>query len=473
MKIMKIVVFGVGDYFNSRKEKLKGCGDIIGYTDNNKTLWGKSIDGIRIVRPEEIMDLHFDIVVIMSIFAHSIKQQLLELGVREESVRFFTEYYGEVKKNELKIYFQPDFPINAGKRKILIISNFIRYSSAYTIVVNTILALRLQGYQVAVASVDGDEGAIDGIRKKGIVVITYGNLHHAAKEELFWIREYDCVIVNTSYYLGSIIEISKIRPVIWWIHEPPKYIKASFDYLNKYRREDFEEISVYAVCHPAKRGMEECLPEKDIGILTYGIEEEAEKRGNRRKNGKVVFAVIGYVSPIKAQDLFIEAVANLGEEEKQKAEFWLIGSINEIGFGHTVREMAEKEKGIRIFGEVSREEMGNLYNEIDVVVNPSRTDLLPMVIAEGMQHAKVCITSDATGMAAYIRNGENGFVFRTEDYQALAACMRRMIDHPEEALRIGKKGKETYDQFFSITSFAAHLDEIIRKAKERYASRQG
>lgn len=458
---MKIVVFGVGDYFNSRKEKLKKCGEIVGYIDSNHALWGKSIDGIQIVRPEAIHDFDFDIIVIMSIFAYEIKQKLTGLGVREEKIKFFTEYYGEVYQNRLNILFSPDYFVHSPKGKVLIISNFIRYSSAYTIVIHTISALKLQGYQVAVASIDGEECAMEKIRKRGATVLICGNLHHAAKEELFWIENFDCVIVNTSYYLGSIVEISKIRPVIWWIHEPPSYVKASFDYLNKYQQKDFENISVYAVCGIARQGVEACLPGKRAEILTYGIEDEAGKRAARLHKDKFVFAVIGYVSPIKAQDIFIKAVKCLSEEEKQKAEFWIIGSISEVGYGFEIRKMAEKEACIRIFGEISREEMGDIYNEIDVVVNPSRMDLLPMVIAEGMQYSKVCITSSATGMAEYIRNGENGFVFRTEDYEDLAENFVRLMSNPEAAAQIGRKGKEIYDRFFSITAFAQRINEIV------------
>ena len=45
---MNIIVFGVGDYFNSRKQTLENRVNIVGYIDNNPNVYGKHIAGIPI-----------------------------------------------------------------------------------------------------------------------------------------------------------------------------------------------------------------------------------------------------------------------------------------------------------------------------------------------------------------------------------------------------------------------------------------
>ena len=64
---MNIIVFGVGDYFNSRKQTLENRVNIVGYIDNNPNVYGKHIAGIPIVKPEEILTSRYDFIVIMSV----------------------------------------------------------------------------------------------------------------------------------------------------------------------------------------------------------------------------------------------------------------------------------------------------------------------------------------------------------------------------------------------------------------------
>lgn len=457
---MDIVIFGVGDYFNSRKSTIENQINIVGYIDNNPAVHGKHIGKLQIVKPSNILTMVYDFVVVMSVFAFEMKRQLEEMGVPKQKIKSYNEFYGELEKSKLVLWFGKSMDRGLGLPRILVIFNFMRYSSAYTLNLNIIDALINQGLDVSVATVAGEKACIKEIQEKGITVLTYGNLHFAEPEELFWIKNYDCVIANNVYMVDCVSVISELRPVIWWLHEPKNYVKATIDLDESYNQKKFNNIDICAVSEKARDDYWQCDRGKKIKILPIGIKDE---RVVSKKAGieKIVFATIGYVGPIKGQDIFIDAISKLSEAEKEKAEFWIVGHIGEVGYGAQIQDKARQEKSVKIVGEKSKQELNELYGKIDIVVIASRTETLSLVAIEGMMHGKACIVSDSAGIAEYIRNGENGFLFRSEDTDELANIMRKIILDRSHMETIGRKGRKTYNEVFSLDTFSKRLKEEI------------
>lgn len=457
---MNIVIFGVGDYFNSRKHTIEKEVNVIGYIDNNPNVYGKYIEGVQIGRPEDILTATYDFIVIMSVFAFEMRCQLLELGVPKQKIKSYTEFYGDLEKGKLTIWFGKKKNQYGKFPKILIVFNFMRYSSAYTLNLNILDALIKEGFDVSVATVAGEKECIEEIQDKGVNVLTYGNMHFAEREELFWIKNFDCIIVNNVYMVDCVNIISELKPVIWWLHEPENYVKATIDLDENYNERNFEKVDICAVSAKAREDYWKCDRSKEIKILPIGIKDEGLKNSEKAR-GKVVFAIIGYVGSIKGQDVFLDAIDRLSEKEKEKAEFWIIGHIGEVGYGSQIRERAKGKNYIKILGEKSKQELIELYGRINVVVIASRTETLSLVAIEGMMHSKVCIVSDSAGIAEYISNGENGFLFKTEDIDELTNIMRTIILDKSCMANIAIKGRKTYENFFSLDSFSHRLREEI------------
>ena len=62
---MKLIIWGIGKIFNKYKRFLK-TKDIVVFVDNCEELWGKSIDGIKVISPSKINKYTFDYIVIMT-----------------------------------------------------------------------------------------------------------------------------------------------------------------------------------------------------------------------------------------------------------------------------------------------------------------------------------------------------------------------------------------------------------------------
>ena len=151
----------------------------------------------------------------------------------------------------------------------------------------------------------------------------------------------------------------------------------------------------------------------------------------------------------------------MDKQQKNKAEFWFVGSLGTEALEKEIVEFTEGEPTVKVVGELSRQRMTHLYEEIDVIVNPSRQDALPTVVAEGMMHGKVCITSNVTGMADYIITMKNGLICQSDDVKHLSEQMEWIIKNPDKMNSIGVKARRTYEEFFSMEAFEKNVKEIL------------
>ena len=164
---------------------------------------------------------------------------------------------------------------------------------------------------------------------------------------------------------------------------------------------------------------------------------------------------------MKGQDIFIQAADLLSDDEKSRAEFWIVGKLWGDGFGKKIEQMAAARQYIKLVGEKSREEMIRLYRKISVVAAPSRQDTLSMAATEGLMWKKVCIVSEVTGIAQYIENGKNGLLCKADDAKDLSRQMKWVIWKGERLGAIRKNARLTYEEFFSMEMFGKRLERIL------------
>ena len=96
------------------------------------------------------------------------------------------------------------------------------------------------------------------------------------------------------------------------------------------------------------------------------------------------------------------------------------------------------------------------------MVVASRAETVSMAAIEAMMMGKVCIVSDQTGIAEYIKSGKNGFIFQSENEDELRKIMLWCYQHQDKLEQIGKNARETYERKFSTEIFKNNLQEILQ-----------
>ena len=91
---------------------------------------------------------------------------------------------------------------------------------------------------------------------------------------------------------------------------------------------------------------------------------------------------------------------------------------------------------IEMPGRIPHEEIGRLYDRSDIFVNASRVDNMPVSIMEAFASGMPVATTNAGGTSLIVEHERTGLLCETEDWQALAANVIRLLRDPALATRI-------------------------------------
>ena len=465
---MKVVIFGTGMIYQQNRAWIPAS-DVLAFIDNDINKQGSYLNGIQITTPDNILTLPYDKIVLMSARLQEMKNQLLSMGIPEDSIWTWKRYKYECLRGVLKLFCYHDEQ-NTYKERILIISQHLEYGGATMAAIHALKALQLRKYQVVLAAPSGDKALIEEMSgPEGINIIICPLLCYLDKDDMYWIKQFDAVIVNVFPMLPCACEISKIKPVLWWLHE----VKAAYGWVQEEFPQydnisEMENINIAAVSEIAKENFEEYYPDRVNHVLPYGIPDEYIPTASKKENDKFTFAIIGGIDERKATKIFVEAIMNFTKEELKGLEFLIIGFYSEDAYYREVKALADKIPQIKFTGTLTREEMKKVYQEIDVVVCSSIEETMSIVVTEGMMHEKVCITTETTGIAEYIVNGNNGFICKTGDFKSLWNTMKWITEHRNELQSIRSNARETYLKYFSLESFGERLERLIVDTERKF-----
>lgn len=398
----------------------------------------------------------------MSLKAYEMEQQLIQLGVDKEKIYSYEEHVGDIGRRDFQVFYGKKYKKNERTEKILILSVELGYTGGSIVAVYAARALMDKGYEVALGAPRGDKDFIDEVLGMGLTIILYGNLAYAKEDELLWINDFDKVVVNTLQMIKCVCTISKFRSTYWWLHESLIVYEWIFGRCGDRSKEDFSKVSIFAVSDVARKNFEKYYPNINVGLLPYGIPDKMIDMNYKPWKNKIIFAIIGSVTEIKGHDILLKAIEKLSMKEKKRCEFWIIGQLVDGGpFGEKIKHMAQAASNVKIVGRLDRKEIEEIYPQIEIVVNPSRQDSLPTVIAEGMMYGKVCITTNVTGMAQYICSGENGFICEVENVDSLYETIRWILSNKDKLSKISENARKTYVTYFTMDKFGERLESIL------------
>ena len=175
---------------------------------------------------------------------------------------------------------------------------------------------------------------------------------------------------------------------------------------------------------------------------------------------KMKFITIGYIEWRKGQGLLVDAIEGLPEDIVCNAEFILVGQNTSL-MAQQLENRISSMHNVNMIGTIPREEIHKLLDDADVLICPSREDPMPTVCAEAMMHKVPCLVSDATGTAAYIKDGIDGMVFESESVEVLRDKILWCIEHPDELMAMGSKAYALYKEVFAEEVFEGRLLDCV------------
>lgn len=462
---MRYLIFGTGDYYE-RYKKWFNKDEIIALLDNSSTKQNTYIDGIKVLSPADGVQLEYDIIVILSFYVKSMKSQLLKLGVDEKCIYHFFDLHrlfdGKVIHRPIKYYGNAKEIVqdnSSYNKKVLLMSQELTLGGPPIALYHAAMILHRRGYTVIYCSMI--DGPLRGkLMESDIPVIVDENLQLATMKEVDWVHSFSLIVCNTLNFHVFLSERNTSIPVIWWLHDARFfYDGVDPEVMNKISFDNLEVVSVGPI---PKKAIREFLPNLSCGELLYGVEDIESNKIEKSDNNKINFITIGFLEDIKGQDILIQAIKQLLENIRHNSMFYIVGH-NKTLFGEKLEKESIDMSEVCFTGSVDRDRIHEFLEHSDVLICPSRQDSMPTVAAEAMMHSVPCILSDATGTAAYIHDGEDGFIFPSENAMELAKRIEWCVRHKNELVQMGIRAREIYEKVFSMKAFETNLLEIVNR----------
>ena len=178
------------------------------------------------------------------------------------------------------------------------------------------------------------------------------------------------------------------------------------------------------------------IPRKKIRLIYNGV-PVLEEIAALPRNNPMVFGIIGQVASWKGHETLIDATAKLALTRPGKFVIIIFGN-DQNEYAAALRAKIRDDTNVDLVpyfvwkGFVKEQDA--IYSQVDVVVVPSLSlEPCSLSILESMMRGKIIIASDRGGNVELIDNEQNGFIFRAEDPDSLAATMQKILDDGDTA----------------------------------------
>ena len=174
----------------------------------------------------------------------------------------------------------------------------------------------------------------------------------------------------------------------------------------------------------------------DIERFTYGIKPDQTVRTQLGLENKTVLGFIGSFYAYEGLPLLLEAMPKILEKQPETRLLLVGGGPQEALIKRKTQELGLEQQVI-FTGRIPHDQVQDYYNQIDIFVYPRLpmrlTDLVtPLKPLEAMAQGRLVVASDVGGHKELIEHQHNGYLFKANDADDLAATVLGLLNQPQQ-----------------------------------------
>ncbi len=323
-----------------------------------------------------------------------------------------------------------------------------------------------------VASVGrGGRGLAQLLAVPGILKLAWRVARYAVSFDVLFANSQKALVV------GAIASRIVGKPLVWYLHD---ILTADhFSALNRWVAVNVGSrfaSRVIANSEASRKAFVSCGGQAGRTTVVYNgiaskafVGEQVERAAQRLRlemgwGRDPVVGVFSRLAPWKGQHVLLEAlplVPNL------RAVF--VGAPLFRDEEHYLDELEARTRELGVGGRVRfmgfREDIPALLQAVDFVVHTSvAPEPFGRVIAEGMLAGKPVVATRAGGACEIIEDGVTGCLVPPNDPAGLAGILRKFIENPALAERMGNAGRESARRRFSVDLMLSGIEREIELA---------
>ena len=205
-------------------------------------------------------------------------------------------------------------------------------------------------------------------------------------------------------------------------------------------------------------------------VIPPGVDTSAFRPGGRGRPGAILFvAHLDRGMEFKGLGTLLEAVAALvagGTEVTLE----VVGSGELLpSYRSTAASLGLGPDRVRFSGHLAGEELVDAYHRSTVVALPSGNESFGMSLAEAMACGLPVVASRTGGIPDVVTDGETGLLVTHGDVVELSDALRRVVEDPSLAARLGSAGRRRVESEFGWDARARATDDVFATTLDRTA----
>ncbi len=212
---------------------------------------------------------------------------------------------------------------------------------------------------------------------------------------------------------------------------------------------------------------EKIAPREKFTVIHSGIDvarfsaDRSQGAGVKQQLGiaadKPVLGIVARLDKLKGHADLFAMMADMDRHLLCIGDGW---SRNELE--QQVRELGI-ESSVTFTGLVSPDEVARLLTCVDVCVLPSYQEGQGLVLAEALLAGCAIAGYDTGGIGAVCIDGQTGKLVPTGDKNALRDAMCWLLDHPDQAAELTRRGQQLVREKFSSATMVQQIEVLYKR----------
>ncbi len=362
----------------------------------------------------------------------------------------------------------------AGDRpSLLLISHELGLSGAPIILAEVAIGLAARGHKVTVAA-PAPGPLAERLEAAGVTVAIHQRLLHDGTTAYQAIAGSSLALINTIHGATAVHAARAAGvPAIWWIHESGFGRRLADERPAVRSAFAAADALIFPTAATAER-YAELLPAAPA-IIPYGVQAPpaAGREPHRSLDTRLRAVLLGSVEPRKGQDTLLRAMGLLPEGLRGELVVELIGGVIDWPYYEALRPLAATTPGAQLLGPLPHSEALARLAAADLLILPSRDEVLPVALLEAMAAGKAIVASAVGGIPAALEHGREALLFPAGDHRTLAAHLERLLREPGLVASLGAAARARYERDFTQEQFMARMEAVIKGALASSSPAQG
>ena len=219
---------------------------------------------------------------------------------------------------------------------------------------------------------------------------------------------------------------------------------------------------VVAVWNAGHQALADTLGEGRVTLVVNGVDTTRFTPGPTRWHDPPRVLYVGLLTPRKGVLDLIEASRSLRSAGLEH-ELWLLGGVPDEGPEAAEPVLAAARGHAVLLGTRPPEDMAEVYASADVFCLPSWWEAMPLSVLEAMASGLPVVATDVGDVGRIVVHGETGLVVPSQSPEQLAAALRKVIEDPEAARRMGDAGRARAEGTYSSAATARAIDDLYEQ----------